>query len=357
MKVPLLCAALKDIQVLQDRDLKTWDGLVRQARRSGLIARLASDLQQADCWIAIPEPVRWHFVAALTLAERQQIAVRWEAAQIKQALESVGCPIILLKGAAYVLAGLPAASGRLFNDVDILVPHESLGAVEAALMLAGWHAQAQDIYDERYYRKWMHEIPPMQHVKRGSVLDVHHAILPHTARYHPDPGKLRTAAIPAPAEPNLWVLAPVDMVLHSACHLFHDGELTHGLRDLSDLDLLLRHFSELPGFWERLPQRGVELELTCPLFYALRYVRHFFQTSVPPSVDAALHGAAPDLLPLMDAIFQRVLGPDHASYDDSFSRLARLAAYVRAHWLRMPLHLLIPHLLHKALIPPRESPA
>lgn len=357
MSVPFICAALKEMEVLRNRDLGTWDELVRQGRSSGLTARLAAELQELDCWDLIPEPARWHFAAALTLAERQQIAVRWEAAQIHQALEPVGCPVILLKGAAYVLADLPAARGRLFNDVDILVPRESLGAVEAALMLAGWHVQAQDTYDERYYRQWMHEIPPMQHIKRGSVLDVHHAILPHTARYHPDPAKLRTAAVPAPGEPNLWVLAPVDMVLHSACHLFHDGELTYGLRDLSDLDLLLRHFSELPGFWDRLPQRAVELELTRPVFYALRYVRHFFQTPVPPAVDAALHWAAPALLPLMDAMFQRVLGPDHASYDDSFSRPARLAAYVRAHWLRMPLHLLIPHLLHKALIRPKESTA
>jgi hypothetical protein len=357
MKVPLICTALKDMQTLQNLDLASWDLLVRQGRRAGLLARLAADLQGAECWDLVPEVARWHFAGALTLAERQQIAVRWEVMQIRQALESIACPIILLKGAAYVLAEVPAARGRLFNDVDILVTRESLGEVEAALMLAGWQAQAQDSYDARYYRQWMHEIPPMQHIKRGSVLDVHHAILPHTARYHPDPAKLRAASVPAQGEPNLRVLAPVDMVLHSACHLFHDGELPHGLRDLSDLDLLLRYFSQQPGFWEDLPQRAAELELTRPLYYALRYVRYFFRTPIPPVVDAALQGAAPALLPFMDAMFRRVLGPDHASYEDGLTRPARLAAYVRAHWLRMPLHLLIPHLLHKALIPASEAPA
>ncbi len=357
MKVPLICAALKDPRSLQSLDLGGWDELVRQGRRTGLLARLAADLQRAECWNLVPEMARWHFAAAVTLAERQQIAVRWEVTQILQALESIACPIILLKGAAYALAELPAARGRLFNDVDILVPREYLGEVEAALMLAGWHAYAQDPYDARYYRQWMHEIPPMHHIKRGSVLDVHHAILPHTARYHPDPDKLRADAVPLPVESSLRVLAPVDMVLHSACHLFHDGELRHGLRDLSDLDLLLRYFSEAPGFWERLPRRAAELELTRPIYYALRYVHHFFQTPIPQSVDAALQEAAPSMLPFMDAMFQRVLGPDHSSYDDGFTRPAKLAAYVRAHWLRMPLHLLIPHLLHKALFPPSETQA
>ena len=357
MKTPLICAALKDAEVLRSEGLESWDQLVRQGRSSGLLARLAANLERANCWDAIPEQARWHFAAALTLAERQKIAVRWEVSQIQQALEAVSCPIILLKGAAYVLSDLPSATGRLFNDIDIMVPREALGAVEAALMLAGWHAQQQDPYDARYYRQWMHEIPPLQHVKRGSVLDVHHGILPHTARYHPDPAKLRKAAVPVAGEDNLWVLAPIDMVLHSACHLFHDGELPHGLRDLSDLDLLLGHFGQHPGFWDNLPQRAVELELRRPLYYALRYVRYFFGTSVPPAVDAALQGSAPVGLPIMDTMFHRVLGPEHASYEDSLSRPSRLAAYVRAHWLRMPLQLLIPHLLHKALISPKEYPA
>jgi len=59
---------------------------------------------------------------------------------------------------------------------------------------------------------------------------------------------------------------------------------------------------------------------------------------------------------LMDAVFARALAPDHASCADRFTPAARLTAYVRAHWLRMPMHLLIPHLAHKAFVNPyRES--
>jgi hypothetical protein len=49
-----------------------------------------------------------------------------------------------------------------------------------------------------------------------------------------------------------------------------------------------------------------------------------------------------------------VLAPDHASCADAFTPAARLAAFVRAHWLRMPPHLLIPHLFHKAFISPYQ---
>ncbi|RXL80730.1 hypothetical protein EO238_31730, partial [Citrobacter sp. AAK_AS5] len=81
--------------------------------------------------------------------------------------------IVVLKGAAYAMARLPVADGRIFGDVDILVPHETLADVESALMLAGWASIHRDPYDQRYYRMWMHEIPPMRHLHRGTVIDVH----------------------------------------------------------------------------------------------------------------------------------------------------------------------------------------
>ncbi|UUZ51358.1 nucleotidyltransferase family protein [Massilia sp. B-10] len=65
-----------------------------------------------------------------------------------------------------------------------------------------------DPYDQRYYRVWMHEIPPMQHVQRGSVIDVHHAILPLTAAARPDPALLRAGAQTVPGMEGIKVLAP-----------------------------------------------------------------------------------------------------------------------------------------------------
>lgn len=330
--------------------LMDWDKLVRQARRSGLLARLRKVLEQHRQLDVIPAEARWHFDAAATLADKQQIAVRWEIGKIAEALSELHFPLIVLKGGAYVVAGLPAATGRLFNDIDILVPRDQLGQVEAALMLAGWHPGGLSDYDQRYYRRWMHEIPPMQHVKRATVIDVHHAILPDTARYHPDSFKLRSRAIPIDDAKKVYVLAPEDMALHSATHLFHDGELPHGLRDLTDIDLLFRHFAPIPGFWNRLQARADELGLSRPLFHALRYVQHFLDTPIPEDFVNAMTHAAPSRATqsLLDAVFLRALAPDHPSCADAFTPLARKAAFVRAHWLRMPPHLLFPHLFHKA---------
>lgn len=335
-----------------------WDKLIRQGRRTGLLARMRGLLVENKQLDITPREVRLHLDAAATLAEKQQIAVRWEIGKIIEALADLAFPVIALKGGAYVMAGLPSAGGRLFNDIDILVPREFIGQVEAALMLAGWHPSRLSAYDDRYYRRWMHELPPMQHVKRATVIDVHHAILPDTARCPPDSAKLRSRAVWVEGVKNLQVLAPEDMLLHSATHLFHDGELPHGLRDLTDLDLLFRHFAMTPDFWSRLQVRARELALERPLFYAVRYVQHFLATPIPEGFARAIHSNAPNpaMLALMDAIFTRALAPVHASCEDAFTPLARKAAFVRAHWLRMPPHLLFPHLFHKAFIEPRYDP-
>jgi hypothetical protein len=350
---PLLARIYRDPYACCQLSLAEWDRLIRQARRAGLLARLHGVLALHRQLDMIPLEARWHFVAATTLADKQQIAVRWEIREIAHALSTLGFPVIVLKGGAYVMASLAAAQGRLFSDIDILVPRERLAAVEAALMLAGWHPSALSDYDQRYYRRWMHEIPPMQHVKRATVIDVHHAILPDTARHHPDSAKLRNRAVPVPDAPNVFVLSPEDMLLHSATHLFHDGELPHGLRDLTDLDLLFQEFSGTPGFWNRLFDRAVELDLTRPLFHAQRYVQHFLDTPIPSDFVNSLKSAAPGHATqiLLDAIFKRALAPIHPSCDDALSPLARKAAFVRAHWLRMPAHLLLPHLFHKAVFP------
>src|SRR5581483_1442714 len=189
-----------------------------------------------------------HLEAARLVCEAQHAAMRREVDEIAAALAPLGVPVILLKGAAYLHARLPAADGRVFSDVDILVPKATLPRVESALMLAGFATTHHHPYDQRYYRRWMHELPPMQHVKRMTILDVHHTIVPETARVHPDAAELIRSAVALAGRPDLAVLAPADMVLHSATHLFHNEELTHGLRDLVDLDALLRHFGRDAAF-------------------------------------------------------------------------------------------------------------
>jgi hypothetical protein len=258
------------------------------------------------------------------------------------------------------MAGLDAAEGRMVSDIDILVPRDALVAVESALMKNGWSSTAKSAYDQRYYRTWMHELPPMKHIRRGTVIDVHHAILPSTSRLHPSSEKLLSSAKPLGNDGRIKVLAPEDMLLHSATHLFHEGEFQHGMRDLVDIDSLLRQFGQEETFWKCLVPRALELELSRPLFYALRYARSMLGTPIPESILSAASNTPGGQLPrimlaYMDALFMRALSPDHPSSSDRYTAMARWLLYVRGHWLRMPPWLLLRHLFRKAM--PKQKTA
>lgn len=331
-----------------------WDLLIQQARATGLLGRLDWFAGQLDPHVQLPAAPRAHLRWAARKAECRHRETRYEITRLRHALRRTRVPLVLLKGAAYVHAGLDPVHGRFFEDVDILVPRGRLAAVESALMLAGWSPTHLDAYDQRYYREWMHELPPMEHHQRGTTVDVHHNILPLSGRLRPPATLLLSAAVPWPEADmgDVFTLTPPDMVLHSATHLFHDGELTSGLRDLSDLDLLLRELSTEPAFWDRLVERAEQLALGRPLFYAIFCLVSVLETPVPLTVRRRVEAVGPPSLQrvLMLGLLQRGLRPQHPSCNGLDVRLARLALYVRSHWLKMPPLRLIRHLLRKAMV-------
>lgn len=337
--------------------LEQWDLVVRQARMAGILARFAIQLEELGLLEEVPERPRRHLRAEQALALKLQRDVRWEVACVRRVLAESGVPITLLKGAAYVMAQLPSARGRLFSDIDFMVPKDRIDEIERTLLEADWISLVEDDYDQMYYRRWTHQIPPLQHYRRATTLDVHHTIVPVTSRAAVEAAPLASASRPLGEDPLLRVLAPTDMVLHSAVHLFNEGEFDRGLRDLLDLDDLLGHFGGEPGFWEDLPDRAEDLGLTGPLYFTLRYREHLLGRPVPEQIRAAYRAWSP--LPpkgvLFDALFHRALRPDHVTCDTALTGTARWLLYVRSHYLRMPLYLLLPHLLRKAFHKPAEE--
>lgn len=342
-----LLTALHQPETMASLSDPEWDALLRHSRSASLLSRLALDIQACQGWDVLPLRVRQHMRAAAFVAERQIRAVRWEVHKVHEALGHMDIPIVLLKGAAYVMDDLPPSRGRLFGDIDLLVPRDRLGDVEMQLRLHGWHGTHHDSYDQRYYREWMHEIPPITHINRGSTLDVHHNILPLTARLKPRADDLLTTVRPIPGYSNLYRLGDADLVLHSATHLFHEGEWAHGLRDLVDLDALLRHFASKPEFMKTLLARADTLDLQKPLQYALHCTQALLHT--PASECELVSSPRKRANILTTRLFMHGFSSAHPELTAPGVQLALFGLYLRSHWLRMPLHQLLPHLLHKAL--------
>lgn len=346
---PLVSFLLDPAATSTKLDARSWGLLLRAARRSNLLSRAACVAEDAGLEAGLPEKIRFHFSSAARVAQSSRQSTLREVRHIQQALQPAGIPCLLLKGAAYIVSGLAMSRGRLLSDIDIMVPRERLVEAERVLIQSGWMTTKLDAYDQRYYRNWMHELPPMQHLSRGTSLDVHHTILPPTALLKPDVALLWSGARQLPEHPGMHVLSPTDLILHSATHLFHEGEFPNGLRDLIDIDGLIREFSCGEGFWNALLSRARALDLERPLYYALRYCLDVLGTPIPEAVTGLSQVSAPPALlrRLMDGIVLRSIGSVLEDVPQRDTGVSLFAMYVRSHYLRMPLHQLLPHLLRK----------
>lgn len=327
-----------------------WEQVLGQARQSRLLGRLAAHFADQG-WI--PHHIfgpYLHLEAGLRLTDRQQHEVRWEVHCISKALRGINAPIVLLKGAAYLMADLPPARGRLFSDIDLMAPREHIHSMECAFFAAGWISEERDMYNQRYYRQWMHEIPPLRHVHRNTYIDLHHTITPPTSRFKVKGEALLPRLLPLEGYAGVFLLAPVDMVLHSAVHLFTEGQFSAGLRDLLDLKDLLQHFSKMPDFWGNLFERADVLGLQIPLFHALFHIQRLFGYAPPEEWTDRVRELAPPAPArlVMGWLLGLALRPDHPSCNTLWTGLARWLLYVRSHILRMPLYLVVPHLIRKA---------
>lgn len=308
-----------------------WTALISAARAEQMIGSLAFRLAGAT----VPERVAGLLAMHRADAQRTRVQALWEAEMARRALAPLGVPVVLLKGTAFHAAGLDAAQGRSVGDLDILVPRLAIEDVEQALIAAGWERmKPAEGYDDHYYRTWMHELPPLIHRERDRMIDVHHTILPLTARPTPDAAALIADSVALPD--GLRMLCPEDVIVHAAAHLIADGDMAGGLRNLWDIDRLLREYAQVEGFWERLAGRAALHQLDGPVRRAVRLSARLYGTPLP---DGWRRGRG-------DGRFVRRLLA-HDGWGRQTRAATRFGFYVRGHAMRMPPRMLARHLWTK----------
>ncbi|MDG2535825.1 nucleotidyltransferase family protein [Sphingomonas sp. HITSZ_GF] len=321
-----LAAVLRDPAASGGFSGREWTELFAVARAEQMAGTLASRLDG----LVLPAQVQRLVDDAIASAEQVRLAALWEAEMARRALVPLAMPVILLKGTAFAAAGLSPATGRNIGDLDILVPRDRIEEAEAALLAAGWEWVKPDPYDDAYYRRWMHELPPLIHRERDRMIDVHHTILPLTARIRPDADALIAAS--EPLENGLRILSHLDVLVHAVAHLLADGDLAGGMRNLWDFHCLVRD-GGTQGLVERARHHALEREMA----RALRLGHALYGTEVPTEYQR---------LTLIDRLHLRRLTA-RDGWGRGTRRLTRLAFYIRSHWLRMPPLMLARHLWTK----------
>lgn len=344
---PLILQILKKPYLMQELDVHDWNRVLLDAYMLKLRGRLAHDAKEYRLWEDLPIKVRQILTSAQVEADSGQRKITWEVNRVRRALFGFEDKIILVKGGAYLAKGLKCAHGRNSADIDILVAKKNLDKVENYLLIAGYSSQVMNEYDQQYYREWGHELPPLVHPDRMVEVDVHHTILQVTNKLSPKIDLMIGAA--EQVEDNIYVLCKEDMLLHSIVHQFVDGTIKASLRNLLEQHDMIMEFSHDPDFWPRFMNRAEELNLVRPVFYCLRYCRHFLDTKIPDEIMTRAGRAAPVfiILKLMDLMVFRAMVPYGKGRSKLTDYLATNGLYIRSHWLRMPPMMLFQHLIKK----------
>ena len=341
----LVKAVIGEERSVADLSLSEWELLIECLRENASLARFAYAVEHLGEH-NIPSNVAPHLNSELVRATRQKQQALYECRLIDEHLGNIGVKPVFLKGAAYSISDSPAGKGRLYGDVDVLVAKSDIDKSKQALLERGWFPQTLTDYDEMYYREWAHEIPPLTHTRRGTVLDLHHNLVPLISGAAPNVADFTKDVVET--TDGLKVFSPAAQTLHSAIHLFLNEDFSHGFRDLTDLHILCSSNRDNQAYWDRLISLSEDSSFEKELQLAVRYCKKILNTDIPPHYDDQIQALSETQFRLLDFAFERVLTLRHPKLDVHFRSLYELAVYMRGHFLKMPMGVLIKHLTIKS---------
>ena len=327
-----------------------WSILISQARYCNLLSGLNGFLKSQNLWTQTPKKAKQHILAEKVKSDNQLRLLKYEAKRLENLFTSNEFQHVYLKGSAYQLLEIEEFKGRQMADIDLLVCKNDLKKIEALLHKDGWVQPDLTDYDERFYREKSQEIPPLYHSKRRTSLDVHFNILPPTLKRAPNSSYLLKATQSIDGRQHAKTLVPAGMLFHSAIHMFHESEYPKALRDLYDLHSLISHFNS-QSFWDSLIHLDKHVHNGDSVYFALRYTKKYFDTNIPQEVEQYYLSYKPNkfYLAAIDWCFKQVICNSFPTFRSRYHWLAEACLYMRGHLKRMPAHLLVPHLIRKAI--------
>lgn len=342
----LIPAVLLDPSSAIGWTIPVWESAILILREEKLLATLYHLSIQQGVYSDHPEFVQRHLFSASVYAERQAKQIFYEATVLTKLLKKSGITPIYLKGANYALRHSNNSRGRICSDIDVLVKKDQINQAEALLIEQNWQSETLTEYDQKYYREWAHEIPPLMHPFRGTVLDVHHNLyLPISGR-SPDI-ELFLSDLDYTAD-DLALLKIPQTVLHSIIHLFMNEDFSNGLRDLFDIYGLIKQYAN-EHFWDELFALAQQTGFLVELQYCLVALKVIFQYETPSSIKNKL-----ETYPLSgiqklwaEHLFINAILPQHPLVVQRKQKICASLAYFRGHWVKMPKTVLAKHFIVK----------
>lgn len=345
-----------DVTLVSKQSRKTLSELLIYLRAANLLSIFAHKVMREDTLNELPENVRWHITSSINYSERQQYQVGIEIDRINSLLEEVGVTPVFLKGAAYSIEKVVSLEGRTMSDIDILVSSSEIKKTEQRLLSLGWQVKELSNYDEKYYREFAHEIPPMFDPISGTTLDIHHNLYLPVSGKAPDELILRQSII-ATSE-NKLVFKKHMQALHTCVHLYWNEDVSSSLRDLYDFTCLCNSGAS-EEFWDAIIKTAKNMNLSPLLYDVVCLSEFFFQLHCPLETKARLRSHLSLFQRARQSVtrfvMKRALVPDTRACSSISLHTCRFLAYLRGHLMKMPVHVLVPHMFRKLSMALRKN--
>lgn len=320
--------------------LAQWTSLISEARQQALLGSIYFLLKDHNLLHLLLISVHSHLLTGFHYAEKQKNTLLQEMLELEVIFQNVDYPCVLVKGVGYRLSGLAFSRGRIFSDIDLLIPHTAFPDALAKLLDAGYLETGMSDYDRRYYIDWSHQHPPLTHFLRGANLDLHHHIFPVASHsglaIEPMLANTKQLVDSAFAVPTLPFL-----LVHAAVHLFYQEETHKLVKDLCDLKQL---YEECIATYstEQLLTATQSMHAEAAVYYALDTLRWLFTLEVDTALLSKLSQHSSKYRRWqMQFLLQHLLS------SSALSQFAHLGWYIRGHLLKMGVGTLIYHSIAK----------
>ncbi len=300
----LFAATRTDLGAAEDRPAKLrglidegvdWQAVIRLGAREKMLPVFWHGLADVVDRIPVPQADALRGLAAateFTTATREATLIDALAT-----LESAGCPTILLKGAALGKAIYPSFSLRPMGDLDLLLRKTEVERGWQALRDAGWSLELEE---GRADYGGHHHLPPLvDPVRAGSVVELHHALVPPRAPFDLDEDALWSEASSlAVGSATAWVPSSRWLLLHLCLHFGWSNQLRRGLgRAVRDVSTLLQ---AKPPDDETFVELARSAGATTVCYWTLRLASSLGGAAVSDGLSSALEPSLPG--PLLDRL-------------------------------------------------------
>lgn len=223
-----------------------WDELIQTAARHFVLSSMHDYIQELSAPHEVPVEITNVLSTVNDLNRERNEKIFANVREIATALNQAGIELVLLKGAAQILAGIyPSLGTRFLSDVDMLVAISNFPCAIETLRALGYFCQ-----DETSIESFIgHSYAPMWRPDSAEV-DLHRAVgLGICRSILPASDVLRDSTVYELDGVNVRIPSPehlvVHQILHSQIHERYRERIWPNLRAMYDIVLLQRHFGNV----------------------------------------------------------------------------------------------------------------